>query len=167
MSGFKLVEAVVDDNKRGRRGSGNRNHYNYQQMSDSDRNYYAHVALTELENLFHIDNLATDLYLRGYMDEDGYIPFQIFYSYPSIQYSGTDPNDLWFLLLKVQSEEESYFLELDEQRILLRLKNDYEKWLLPNSNSTTGKGLPRHRDIQIDEQINNTEASEQINNTET
>jgi la-related protein 1 len=170
MSGFKLVEAEVstNNNRRSRRGSGNRNQYynEYSQpLTETDRNYFAHVALTELELLFHIENLATDMYIRSYMDEDGYRPYSLLLAYPSIIYSGADPNDLWFLLLKVQSEQETYFLEIDEARSLLRLKSDYEKWLLPNVNSTSGRGLPRYP--QMDQQLNNNDDTTTNNNDDT
>lgn len=43
-------------------------------LSDSDKDYYTHLAIQQIELIFSSDSLSMDTFVRSYMDQAGYVP---------------------------------------------------------------------------------------------
>jgi len=84
------------------------------------------------EMLFTVENLCRDTFLRSYMDEAGYIPIMFICNY--ISSFGANYSDILNIL------QESTTLEIDLVNETLRLKENWQMWLMPNGEG--GMGLP-------------------------
>jgi hypothetical protein len=138
-------------------------YYAYQAAQQMYVNCYAHLfALlmgTECsEYLFSDENLAMDTYLRSYMDEAGWVPLNVIFSYPNVAYFNVSHQDL-MTALKTALAQPTTRLELDENFDTIKLKEKCEmvsehenerwralksfvilQWVMPNQNG--GRGLP-------------------------
>jgi hypothetical protein len=177
MSGWKLVEAEMDEpevqeqtsntnnrfqkgnatggrggrgdhggrgNQTGRGGrgggtGGGRGGYKNPYISKQDRNYRSYMAVQLIEMILSPDNLCMDTYIRSYMDEAGYVPIALVYSYPNVAAFGALYGDLKYRLKQLGEES---CIEIDTVNDLIRTKNNWEMWLMPNQ--TGGRGQPKY-----------------------
>ncbi len=107
---------------------GNNGGYAYGQqmvyeMDPQMRDYYAHMAVQQIEVLYSIDCLCVDTFFRSYMDETGFSPLALVASYPNVAYYGASIYDL---MDKISSKEDSP-LEVDRENETIRLKEGWEK----------------------------------------
>eukprot|EP01041_Mallomonas_annulata_P009402 gene9402-19508_t len=98
------------------------------------RTYYAKVAVYNIEMLFNVESLCRDTFLRAYMDEAGYIPIPFLCNY--ISSFGVNYQEIVTLL------QESETLEVDVPNETVRLKENWQMWLIPNGEG--GMGLPKY-----------------------
>jgi len=124
---------------RGRgRGYGN---YNYSQKSENytyKAQYFPKAAsendelnqsiLKQIEYYFSVENLVRDLFLRGQMDAEGWVPLNLIATFPRVKSLTSD------LPTIVQSLKHSTILEVKSDQFL-RLKNDWATWLIPKGST--------------------------------
>jgi len=104
----------------------------------------AEYALKQIEFYFSVENLCGDLFLRSYMDCEGFIPIAFVANFPGVVMLGATYDDI---LEGIRSSE---ILEMDEINETMRLKNGWDLWLLPNSSGSLG--VPRYIKLEeIDE----------------
>jgi len=108
------------------------------EIDPQTREYYAHMAVQQIELLYTIDTLCVDTYFRSYMDEEGYVPMALLASYPQVACYASTIEDL---SSKLHAKEDS-ILEVDVTNETVRLKEGWEMWLMPNS--TGAKGVPKY-----------------------
>mmetsp|Transcript_40259 Transcript_40259/g.41069 ORF Transcript_40259/g.41069 Transcript_40259/m.41069 type:complete len:297 (-) Transcript_40259:328-1218(-) len=122
-----------DNNNRGRRYQDDA-YYGGIYIPDTpeSRSYYARVVVYNIEMLFNVENLCRDTFLRSYMDEAGYIPIPFICNYVTI--FGANYPDIVNML------RESSTLEVDIENETVRLKENWQMWLMPNGEG--GMGLP-------------------------
>jgi hypothetical protein len=121
------------------------------QINKETSRYQAHMAVSQIEWLFSVDNLCQDTYLRSFMDSEGYVPisyvcnFLMLAGYRSQSrhaVRATSQRDSRFLLsppcrlgasypeiLKAISESQT--LEVDEANETVRPKENPQKWVFP------------------------------------
>ena len=78
-----------------------------------------------------------DTFIRAYMDVEGYVPISIVCNYQNVVYFGV-PYDNIQLKLKENAK-----FDIDLENDVMRLKEGWDKWLMPNPNG--GKGLPKYQ----------------------
>eukprot|EP00747_Dinoflagellata_sp_TGD_P006773 gnl/TRDRNA2_/TRDRNA2_116421_c2_seq1.p1 gnl/TRDRNA2_/TRDRNA2_116421_c2~~gnl/TRDRNA2_/TRDRNA2_116421_c2_seq1.p1 ORF type:complete len:174 (-),score=23.51 gnl/TRDRNA2_/TRDRNA2_116421_c2_seq1:38-526(-) len=84
----------------------------------------------QLEYYFSNENLATDLYLRGQMTQEGYVPLLLLSGFRRIrQLAPVDDGGSCFVALLVQSINQSTLLETNELRTHVRRARDWEQWV--------------------------------------
>lgn len=99
------------------------------------RSYYSRVAVYNIEMLFSVENLCRDTFLRSYMDEAGFIPLLFICNY--ISCFGSSYPDILNIL------QESPIIEVDTTNETVRLKENWQMWLMPNGEG--GLGLPLYQ----------------------
>lgn len=124
---------------RGGRGNGGRGTYKTPYISKQDRNYRSYMAVQLIEMILSPDNLCMDTYIRSYMDEAGYVPIALVYTYPNVAAFGALYGDLKYRLKQLGEDS---CVEIDPVNDLIRTKNNWEMWLMPNQ--TGGRGQPRY-----------------------
>jgi hypothetical protein len=83
-----------------------------------------------------------DSYIRPNMDECGYIPVAYLCNFPNV-FSICAPYEEILSALETQCKLDSFKLELDRTNEVVRLKENWKIWLVPNYE--TGKlGLDRY-----------------------
>ena len=73
------------------------------------------------DQIFSVDNLCRDTYLRSFMDEAGYIPIAFVCNFPNIICYGAD----YQLIIKYLME--SSYIEVDIVNETMRLKEGWEQ----------------------------------------
>jgi len=94
------------------------------------------AVLYQVEFFFSDDELCRNTFLRRNMDCEGYVPAAMIFNFPSIAAYCFKYYDLLTVLA-----EKSNVLEIDRFNETLRRRDDYQKWLCPNSEG--GFGCPR------------------------
>ncbi|OMH84756.1 La-related protein 1 [Zancudomyces culisetae] len=79
----------------------------------------------QIEYYFSIENIVKDVYFRSKMDQDGYVNLPLISSFNRIRSLTTD------LSLITDALMSSDILELDVAKQNVRLKNDWNRWVLP------------------------------------
>lgn len=82
-----------------------------------------------------------DTYIRSYMDEAGYVPVALVCAYPHVAAYGAPYSDI-VARLQEACESEKCVIEIDTNNETIRLKSDWEVWLVPNAFG--GRGQPRY-----------------------
>lgn len=75
--------------------------------------------------IFSPDSLCMDTYVRGYMDEAGYVPVALACSYYNVACYGCSYYDIVNKLKEVSTR--CKFIELDSENETIRLKEGWEK----------------------------------------
>ncbi|KAK8809817.1 hypothetical protein WA158_000760 [Blastocystis sp. Blastoise] len=94
---------------------------------------------SQIELCFQDENLEKNLFLRQYMDIEGYIPITVLTLIPAIQMLTLDAVLLHDLLLSMPQ------FTVNEQCKTFRLKENWEKYLVERENGT--KGVPKYQPI--------------------
>lgn len=87
------------------------------------------------ELIFSADNLCMDTFLRSYMDVEGYVPLALLCSYPNVGGYGAPLSNI---IARLQETSATSRLEVDAANETVRLKKDWEQWLVPNQMGTMG-----------------------------
>ena len=93
-----------------------------------------HACISEY--FFSPDSLCSDTYIRSYMDEAGFIPIAFVCNFPDVLAIGAYYEDI------LDGLKKSVLFELDLENETLRLREGWQKWLIPNGRG--GFGLPRY-----------------------
>jgi len=93
------------------------------------------LVLEQLEHYFSVKNLCRDVFMRSYMDCEGWVPLPFVADFNCIRTVSTD------LDLVRQCAIASELLEFNDQHDKVRLKNSWKQWLFPNPQND-GYGLP-------------------------
>lgn len=127
-----------DSGRDGRRPRRNpRNQPNFQQQMDAAAlDYFSSLALQQIEFIFTDQNLCMDTFIRGYMDEAGFVPLAILYYYPNVASFGIP---FQFVLQKIMGTPTS-ILEANLANETIKLKEKWDMWLMPNGRG--GRGVP-------------------------
>lgn len=97
------------------------------QPSAVDRQQLKQNVQAQIEYYFGQENLIKDWYLRSsLMNEEGWVPLQLLAGFRRVQSMTTD------LSIIQEAVASSQMLELDPQGALLRLKENWEEWIVPN-----------------------------------
>eukprot|EP01099_Mayorella_cantabrigiensis_P000519 TRINITY_DN1236_c0_g1_i1.p1 TRINITY_DN1236_c0_g1~~TRINITY_DN1236_c0_g1_i1.p1 ORF type:complete len:493 (-),score=111.22 TRINITY_DN1236_c0_g1_i1:1606-3084(-) len=123
------------------RGRGGYNNYNYNQKSDNytyKAQYFPKAAtendelnlsiLKQIEYYFSVENLVRDLFLRGQMDAEGWVPLSLIATFPRVKSLSNE------IAMIVQAVKHSTLLEVKSDQFL-RLKNDWSTWLIPKDST--------------------------------
>eukprot|EP00747_Dinoflagellata_sp_TGD_P091478 gnl/TRDRNA2_/TRDRNA2_165068_c0_seq1.p1 gnl/TRDRNA2_/TRDRNA2_165068_c0~~gnl/TRDRNA2_/TRDRNA2_165068_c0_seq1.p1 ORF type:complete len:485 (+),score=99.86 gnl/TRDRNA2_/TRDRNA2_165068_c0_seq1:50-1456(+) len=89
---------------------------------------------SQLEYYFGVDNLLKDVYLRKHMNDQGWVPVGLVANFRAIQNMTTD------MSIIMDSMASSPKLELDAQGMHVRLKNNWQKWILTPQQLAAGGG---------------------------
>jgi hypothetical protein len=81
-----------------------------------------------------------DTYVRAYMDEAGFVPIALVCNYYNVACYGSTYYDILNKLQEVAAKSKYYEVDIDNETI--RLKEGWEKYVLPNPYG--GRGLPRY-----------------------
>lgn len=112
--------------------------------------YYAHLAAQQIEYLFSEENLCMDTFIRSYMDVQGNVPLGVVCSYQNVAYFNIPPSDVFAKLIALHTVTGgagiSVGLEIDEANELIRRKDKWEMWLMPNAASGS-RGLPLYSSL--------------------
>jgi hypothetical protein len=126
--------------------------------SRADRSYFSYLAVQQIDQIFNIDSLCMDTFIRSYMDEAGYVPVSLVCTYQNVAQFQCSYNDIVLKLKETISKCKN--IELDADNETVRLKEGWEKvsffcfgsfynlslffsqFLMPNAFG--GKGLPRY-----------------------
>ena len=81
-----------------------------------------------------------DSYIRPYMDVDGYIPIAYLCNFPNVAGCGAKYEDI-LGALDARSADPKCNISVDRVNELVRVKNNYKMWLIPNAE---GLGLPKY-----------------------
>ena len=103
-----------------------------------------HTILSR-ERMMSADNLSMDQYIRPYMDEAGYVPVAYLCNFPNIASIGAQyPDILSALDNRIKTATDAYpcNIEADLPNELIRVKGNYEIWLIPTADGK--RGLPRY-----------------------
>eukprot|EP00903_Cladosiphon_okamuranus_P016863 g15548.t1 len=99
------------------------------------------MAVKQIEFYFTVENLCKDIFIRSYMDEEGYIPIAFVANFPGVARFGVELADITAGILASDT------LQVDTENETMRMRENWEVWLLPNQ--ATGKqGVPRY--IKVD-----------------
>jgi len=93
------------------------------------------LILEQLEHYFSVKNLCRDVFMRSYMDCEGWVPLPFLSDFNCIRSVSDD------LDLVRKCARDSELLEWNEEHDKLRLKENWGRWLFPNPH-TGGHGLP-------------------------
>eukprot|EP00752_Nemacystus_decipiens_P004065 g3722.t1 len=95
------------------------------------------MAVKQIEFYFTVENLCKDIFIRSYMDEEGYIPIAFVANFPGVARFGVELADITAGILASDT------LQVDTENETMRMRENWEVWLLPNQ--ATGKqGVPRY-----------------------
>jgi len=81
------------------------------------------VIQKQIEYYFSVENLCKDLYLRGHMDPEGWVPTSLLAGFNRVKALINDPEEI------IESLTYSEILECKDGK--LRRKDDWKVWLLP------------------------------------
>ena len=110
------------NNGRGKSSNSSRRGYSsdlFYPDTPETREYFAKMAVKQIEYLLSVDNLCMDTFLRSFMDEAGFIPIAYLCNYPAVAACGA----YYESIIKVLSESELFEMDIPNQT--MRLK---EKW---------------------------------------
>lgn len=102
--------------------------------------------IRQIDHYFSDDNLAKDLYLRGGMDNEGWVDIAFIAEFPMVKRMTQN------LQLILDSLKDSTVLEVQGNRI--RRRNDWRKWLLSVPRSSTISSSPTQADSAENTLIN-------------
>jgi len=83
------------------------------------------AVLTQIEYYFSIENLCKDMFLRGQMNEEGFLPLALIAGFNRVKSLTTD------MQLIIETVQTSTLVECKEDKI--RKKDDWKTWLLPKT----------------------------------
>jgi len=109
------------------------------------------LVLEQLEHYFSVKNLCRDVFMRSYMDCEGWVPLPFVADFNCIRTVCTDLD-----LVRVCAST-SEVLEYNEEHDKVRLKSGWKQWLFPNPQND-GYGLPLWLKTQGQEQPANDPA---------
>lgn len=89
--------------------------------------------LVQLEFYFSSNNLCNDSYIREIMDEEGYVTIKELAKFPRIKYYTTD------YTIIIQAVKNTKGLELSEDGLKCRRKNDWKAWVINKENLSNEK----------------------------
>lgn len=112
------------------------------------------AILYQIEYYFSVENLCKDLFLRGQMDNEGWISLETLCNFNRVRALGADPS------MMVEVLKDSTLLEVGEFRV--RRKEDWKTWLLPTSELERIKAEMALREGE-EEGEDNSEETEQVN----
>ncbi|CAM9991889.1 unnamed protein product [Scytosiphon promiscuus] len=108
---------------------------------EEQKAYVTNMAVKQIEFYFTVENLCRDIFMRSYMDEEGYIPIAFVANFPGVARFGVELDDIVAGILASDT------LQVDIENETMRMREGWEVWLLPNQ--ATGKqGVPRY--IKVD-----------------
>lgn len=81
-------------------------------------------ARLQIEHYFSVENLLKDMFLRKNMNSEGWVPIDLIAGWPALQKTTQDRNSV------VQAIEGSTIVEANDQKSHLRLRSDWEKWVI-------------------------------------
>ncbi|CAM9115038.1 unnamed protein product [Discosporangium mesarthrocarpum] len=108
------------------------------------KRYMAEMAVKQIEFYFTVENLCRDIFMRSYMDEEGYIPIAFVANFPGVARFGVDLEDIKKGVLS------SELMEVDEENETMRMREGWQVWLLPNQ-ATGRQGVQRYVKIALSE----------------
>jgi len=91
-----------------------------------DRQAQKHQVQGQLEYYFGMENMLKDMFLRRQMNQEGWVPVTILAGFKRIRSMTED------MQLVVEAIETSTTLELDAQRVNVRVKDNWKTWVLKN-----------------------------------
>ncbi|KAI8051665.1 hypothetical protein BDF22DRAFT_81909 [Syncephalis plumigaleata] len=94
-----------------------------------DKNTMEHYLRMQIEYYFSIENLCRDIYLRSHMDDEGYVPIDILTSFNRVKNLAQPTSTV------LEALASSELLEVKDK--LVRKRNDWKTWLLPENMKTT------------------------------
>ncbi|KAG5178479.1 hypothetical protein JKP88DRAFT_328839 [Tribonema minus] len=103
----------------------------------------AEYAVKQMEWYFSVHNLCSDVFMRSYMDTEGYIPVAFVANFPGCASLGAEFTDI------LEALKSSEMLEFDEANETMRLREGWDMWILPNASG--GLGVPRYIKLSEDE----------------
>lgn len=103
-------------------------------QTSSERSNLKNQVQSQLEYYFDEENLIKDTYLREHMNQEGWVPIMLLANFRRIMSMTKD------MSLIVDSIESSQKVEIDTQGTKLRLKHDWQKWVMP-ANPVNGTGM--------------------------
>ncbi|PHZ08583.1 uncharacterized protein RHIMIDRAFT_316077 [Rhizopus microsporus ATCC 52813] len=118
---------------RGRADIGFRRSFKPYQDADTLKSY----ILQQIEYYFSIDNLCKDLYLRNQMNTEGYVPISLVAGFNRIKNLTVDMD------LVRASLQLSELLEMNQDATMLRRKEGWEMWILPEKKTTKAQSNPQ------------------------
>ncbi|KAL3505424.1 hypothetical protein ACH5RR_035265 [Cinchona calisaya] len=92
------------------------------------------LIIKQIEYYFSDDNLVKDDYLRSNMDDEGWVPIDLIASFPRVQQLTTD------IPLILDSLRASVVVEVKEQGVKIRRRNDWKKWTRSGSRISPDSG---------------------------
>lgn len=93
-------------------------------LSAAERQNLKNQLQAQIEYYFGMDNLLKDVHLRKHMNEEGWVPLSVIAGFTRIMSVTTD------ISLLADAVGQSSKLELDTSNGSLRLKQDYQRWIL-------------------------------------
>ncbi|CAM9165553.1 unnamed protein product [Ectocarpus sp. 13 AM-2016] len=121
---------------------------------EEQKAYMTNLAVRQIEFYFTVENLCRDIFMRSYMDEEGYIPIAFVANFPGVARFGVELEDITAGILASDT------LQVDTENETMRMREGWEVWLLPNQ--ATGKqGVPRY--IKVDPTVSE---ADRVNGTE-
>jgi len=94
----------------------------------------------QIEYYFSVDNLCKDLYLRGQMDSEGWVPLSLLAGFNKIKALTDDPNEI------IESIGQSEIVEFMDGK--LRRKNDWKVWLPPPAEKKQQEEKEEKKDVK-------------------
>jgi len=96
---------------------------NYMPVMVLEGEILTEVIQKQIEYYFSVENLCKDLYLRGHMDPEGWVPTSLLAGFNRVKALINDPEEI------IESLTYSEILECKDGK--LRRKDDWKVWLLP------------------------------------
>jgi la-related protein 1 len=98
-----------------------------------DRTTVVNQARSQVEHYFSMENLLKDMCLRKNMDQEGWVNIHMIAEWPQMKkiIINQDPSIL------VEAITTSQIVEVDPSQTRLRLRRDWEKWVVPGSQSSS------------------------------
>jgi len=101
--------------------------------SDGSQSDVKERLLAQLEYYFDVENLCKDVFLRQHMNEEGWVQLGLIANFNKVK-STTTNGDLIVEVLLSSSK-----VELDQSRTFVRLRDDWQRWLLsPGASLVSG-----------------------------
>jgi la-related protein 1 len=102
----------------------------YKQRFQKSANQFEYAQLAfmvkqQVEFYLSVENLCRDIFMRLQMDNEGWIDLSVIASFNRMKMLTTDVEFM------KQALKASEFIELDEERSRMRIRNDWNKWVFP------------------------------------
>mmetsp|Transcript_114691 Transcript_114691/g.180566 ORF Transcript_114691/g.180566 Transcript_114691/m.180566 type:complete len:411 (-) Transcript_114691:622-1854(-) len=95
-----------------------------------DRTTIVTQARLQVEHYFSMENLLKDMFLRRNMNEEGWVPISLIGGWPAMQKHTQFSQDPSVLIEAIST---STIVEPNPQNSHLRLRRDWEKWVVPST----------------------------------